>query len=188
VVRASGRKVLIWMLMLAGSFFLVLAYARMPTLSSGSLHGLEPPDTPPVRAVITAGALSLLLAFAARHVSWLFTPSPVLVMTRQGIGVHAWLFGTGMLPWSQIAVVRVTRLVHFCVLRIEVRDWQVVRAQQNHVQALLYRLSGWALQWPRTVVINDTVIAKPLQALLHQVWQLYQAEMTHYGVQIPHSD
>ena len=181
MVYASKRKILMWMLAMIG-LSAVLVFGAVSPLATPSTTGA--PTS--FRIVDLVVGLVVVGGIVVRLLSPLFSSDPLLVVTHEGIVVRSWLFGFGLIPWPQIATLRTAtvRLPKYTMLRLALRDWRVIRAHQNTLQAMLYWLSGWALLWPRTVVVSDSVLAVPIPVLLHQIRSRYQAELMQHSIHV----
>jgi hypothetical protein len=133
----------------------------------------------------------LILLLTAMYVLFLaFSSTPRLVVSSEGVWVHSpFVFGTGNVPWSDIAGIldariRVAPPVRTPYLVILLRDRQTLRARQNAGQMVLSLLSGYTLIWLQAVVVNATLLSMPSAELLGRMRLRYGPELALHGIEV----
>jgi hypothetical protein len=134
---------------------------------------------------LVLASLSLLVVIRLALVA--FSSTPLLLVNHAGVWIHSpLLFGTGTIPWSDIASM-MSGTVRFLVyprtyLWIEFRDKRTLHLRQNAVQRALWLLSGYALLWPRTIFVMDDLLSMTIAELLGRIHVRYRSELAQHDI------
>lgn len=180
VVYASKGRAVGWALLVVALLLLVVISALVgPTDPEGSL----------VIRVLACLAVTLFFVLLVGVLLVIVSSAPQLMVNREGIWVNSPLvFGTGIVPWSDITGILAIRYRMFPVtqtsLLILLRDKRALRARQNAAQRLLWLLLLNPLMWPQAVVVNDTVLIMSIGELVGRMRIRYGQELARHGIQV----
>jgi hypothetical protein len=109
------------------------------------------------------------------------------MVSHEGIWVSSLLFGSAIIPWEEIGALVVTghRMPPVANVLIMLRTRQMLRDRQNGLQALLWRLGGYALVWPQSVVTTGDILL-PMSAaeLVGRVHARFDHELVLHSIRV----
>jgi hypothetical protein len=182
VVYASKGKTFLTALC---SFAFAVMMVALPRVLGPDPGGLYSNPALILLAQIVVGAAGGLVTI--RMLRILFSPAPRAVVSHEGIRVNSLLIESSIIPWAEIgALVEVGhRLPPVANLLIVLRDRQTLRDRQNGLQALLWRLGGYGLVWPQSVVMaGDIVLPMSAAELMGQICVRFEHELVQHAIQV----
>lgn len=132
-----------------------------------------------VFAVVVVPFCMLAVVFFARV---FLMPTPLLVVTDEGIFDHASLVGAGWIYWNEIKELTTFRLLTTPALGIVLRDAEELIARQNPFQRLALRLN--LLFTPTAISIPGTLLALHVEDVIAQIRSIYADEIARNGIRV----
>jgi hypothetical protein len=134
------------------------------------------------RALVFIGSLVLFGGGALLALSRVFTTTPALVVTHEGIQIRGPLIGRGTIKWSEIRAVLIRRAPTGGTLRIVLVDQRSLRRRQNAAQALVRGLLVSSLVMTSDSVVGDSMLATSIVDFGHQVRGRYHKRLARHGI------
>lgn len=125
-------------------------------------------------------------AVVLRALTILFSATPRVVVSHEGIWVNSLRFGSAIIPWAEMRGLLVVgrRWPPLGMLHIVLRDRQTLRDRQNRRQRLAWWLGGYPLIWPQSIPVSDIFLQMSTEELAARIRVRFQPELVQHGIRI----